>query len=857
MRRPLLLALLAGVLAVPPVAGQQNAPPLPHPVLLTAFPSGVQAGQMVEITLGGTDLDGATGLLFSAPGLKAMPVPAPPPPAPDPKRPNALKPPPPVVFLVAAADDTPLGIHDVRVVTPLGVSNPRAFVVGDKPEAVEQEPNNDVPEAQRVTLESVVHGVISAPTDVDYYVFAGRKGQRVLAHCQTSSVDSRLDVALELYDAAGRRLAFNRRYSESDALLDADLPADGDYHLRVFGFTYTRGDAQHFYRLTLTAGPWVDAAFPPVIEPGRTADVTFYGRNLPGGRRDPAAVLDGRPLDVLTARVTAPSDPVAFQRLQTTTRVPPRSAGLDGFEYRLRTPAGLANPVLFTYATAPVVVEQEVNDTPETAQALAVPCEVAGRIDRRGDRDWYSFPAKKGDVLVVELFGDRIGAPNDFHLELYDAAGREQRALDDPPNTDLLHPSAFNTHTADPPAFRFTAPADGTYRLLVAAHDAATVAGPASAYRLRLGPERPDFRAVVMPSLDGAPQTQLGPQADALTVPRDGRQYLDVFLWRRDGFAGPVTLTAEGLPPGVTCPPQVVPPNARQAALVFAAAPDASHWAGPVTVIAEAVIDGRKVRREARSATATWPLNQRNVPAVARLDRQLVLAVCDAGPFRLTADGDKLVLRPGETLKLPLRLARDWPDFKATVNVHLLNIPTNVISLNDGQIAADRAEAEVRLTARPSAPAGLYQVVLVGKSQPFPTGRPAARGRPATAAARYPANPLTLMVLPSQVAAVSVTPPNKPLRPGGVVEGVVRVKRQAGYAGALRLHAVLPPGVEGISIPDAELPAGEDSAWLPVHAAADARPGTRRDVVLQATATLEGGYTVTQEAKFFVVVVPK
>ena len=131
----------------------------------------------------------------------------------------------------------------------------------------------------RTTCLALLAAALAAPAsaqDVDYYVFTGRKGQRVLASCLTSSIDSRLDVALELYDAAGRSVGFNRRYRDRDALLDRTLPADGDYHLRVYAFAYVRGDLRHYYRLTVGTGPWIDAAFPPVVEPGQTVGFLSY-----------------------------------------------------------------------------------------------------------------------------------------------------------------------------------------------------------------------------------------------------------------------------------------------------------------------------------------------------------------------------------------------------------------------------------------------------------------------------------------------------------------------------------------------------------------------------------------------------
>ena len=35
----------------------------------------------------------------------------------------------------------------------------------------------------------------------------------------------------------------------------------------------------------------------PAHEPGKTAQLTVYGRNLPGGKPDPAVVVDGKILE--------------------------------------------------------------------------------------------------------------------------------------------------------------------------------------------------------------------------------------------------------------------------------------------------------------------------------------------------------------------------------------------------------------------------------------------------------------------------------------------------------------------------------------------------------------------------------
>ena len=138
-------------------------------------------------------------MIFNHPGIKGTPI-IPELPKPDPKaKPDPKKEPvrPPITkFTVTIAKDVPLGFYDARLVNKNGVSNPRRFVVGDLNEVAEKEPNNDVEQAQKIEIGTTVTGTIAAGTDVDYYSFAGKKGQRVLITCLTASIDSKLDPEL-------------------------------------------------------------------------------------------------------------------------------------------------------------------------------------------------------------------------------------------------------------------------------------------------------------------------------------------------------------------------------------------------------------------------------------------------------------------------------------------------------------------------------------------------------------------------------------------------------------------------------------------------------------------------------------
>lgn len=735
-----LIAALLGTFAaglVSSVAAQQPAGPgLPQPRLLVASPAGGQAGTTAEVTLLGNDLDDPQKLLFDHPGIRAEP-------AADPTK--QVRPPqggqPPLTaakFKVTIAADVPPGSYDVRFAGKAGVSNPRAFVVGDLPEAIEKEPNNDVAEAQEISLDSTVHGAVTTPTDVDYFRFAAKKGQRVVVSCLTSSIDSKLHAQVELYDRAGARLGANRNYRDNDALFDCTLPADGDYLIRVCSFAYLQGNLDSFYRLTVSTAPWIDAVFPPVVEPGKSATLTVYGRNLPGGRPDPAAVVDGRALESTTVTVEAPGDEAALQRLDFRGHVGAVSGALDGFEYRLRNKAGTSNPFLLTFAQAPVVSDNGDNDTPEKAQEVTVPCEIAGRFEKKRDRDWYRFRAKKGEVLSIEVYGDRLGSPLDLYAVLKSAGPKSSTMVElDDSNEPVAN--QFYARGADPPRYAFKAPADGDYLLQVSSREADVEAGPRHLYRVRITPEKPDFRLVLMPASTNAP--------DACIVRRGATQFFTALVTRLDGFNGEITLTAEGLPEGVRCPPQRIAAGQRQGVLVLSAADEAPLWVGEIRVKGTAVIDDRRVEREARAATITWPLPQnQNLPAVSRLNRSLVLAVTEQGPFALTTTLATATARPGEKVTVPLKLVRHWPDFKAPVQVTVIGLPGNPQQQPTVTIAADKTSADAVVDVRRSVPPGVYTIVFRGQAQLAYAKDPAGKKK-TTITVVLPSPPVILTVV--------------------------------------------------------------------------------------------------------------
>jgi hypothetical protein len=841
--RLLLVVLgLAAALAVPPGQAQQPLPGPATPRLFLVLPSGGQAGTTFEVVVSGQDLDQVEGLVFSLPGVSAESLGPTTPPTIDPK---AKQPKGPLAnahkFRVSVPAGAALGTHDVRVVTAKGVSNPRAFVVGDLKEYVEQEPNNNVDQMQRISLNCTVSGVIASPVDVDYYVFAGKKGQRVVVSCQTTSIDSRLPATIELYGSGGSYLGFNRNYYQNDALLDAVLPEDGDYYVRVGSFAYTLGGPDYFYRLSISTAPWIDAVFPPVVEPGTKTRLTVYGRNLPGGQLDPSATIDGRVLEKINVTVDVPRDAKLVRGLDIHDFVPPTAAGLDGFAYRIKNDTGWSNAALLTYAQAPVVLDQGDHSEPEKAQPLTLPCEVAGRIEKKGDRDWYRFTAKKGEVWSIEVYGDRLGSPVDMYFVLRSADGKVLKEDDD--NPEILNPQFF-TQTTDPPRYRFVVPADGTYQLLVSSRFSFIQAGPRHNYRVRITPERPDFHVVVMPPPTG--------QTDAPVIAQGGHQPLSVYVVRQDGFSSPITITGADLPAGIRVAPQVVQPAQKNAMIVVSAAPDAQPWAGPIKLLATATVNGKPLVREVRSASVSWPVQAGNQPALSRLDRSLVVAVRERGPFSLTAQVDKVTVHQGEKVDIPLKLERHAKDFGAAVQVVPLNLPTQ------GQpqpVLLAPGKDTVTMSYPTGAGGGSLQpgtYTLVFRAQAGVPGMAGPKKGNVSVVAASP--PVTVVVIPKELGKVAVAN-QATVKVGGKVELAVNVARLYDYADEFKVELVLPPGAKGLSASPVTIAAGQDSVTLLIAAAPDATVGPHPNLTVRLTGVVDGKVPVVQEKKLNVNVV--
>jgi len=514
------------------------------------------------------------------------------------------------VLRVTIAPDAGPGLRELRLFTRGNLTNPLVFCVGELPEFKEAETpraqrqrgrqtrgrdsRNRPPTDTRITLPAVANGQIM-PGDVDRFRFHARKGQRLVVAASArklipylaDAVPGWFQATLALYDAQGKELAYVDDFRfDPDPVLFFEVPADGDYTVEIRDAIY-RGREDFVYRITVGEIPFVTSVFPLGGPADQKIPVYVRGWNLPVRKLTVAA-----------------DDPVG-----TSTVV-------------VRTQGTASNAVPFARDTLPETLEQEPNNSPQSAQQIPPALIVNGRIDRPGDLDVFRFHGRAGQTIVAEVLGRRLRSPIDSVLRLTDATGHQLGF-----NDDLEDKGAgLTTHHADS-WLRTTLPKNGTYYLHLS--DTQRRGGEDFGYRLRISAPRPDFDLRVVPSGINARAGQ--------TIP------ITVHAVRRDGFVGGIELALRDAPAGFRLSGARVPANQNQVRLTLTVPP--RGFAKPVSLRLQgyARIGGREVSRQALAAEDMMQafLYRHLVPS-----RELLVAVTGRGsglPLQILADGPVLI----------------------------------------------------------------------------------------------------------------------------------------------------------------------------------------------------------------------
>lgn len=774
--------------------GTQAPAQVPNPVLNTVYPAGGRAGTTVTVVLDGTGLDGLRDVRTTIPRLTATKI--------DANR-----------FRLEIPAGTPAGTYDLRAVGAHGMSSPRAFVVGDRAEALEAEPNDTFDAAPGVAPDVAVNGRIEKPGDVDSFKFKAGAGQRVVLDCSAERIDSKLRAVLEVHDAGGKRLAASRGYTGVDPLIDFLVPADGAYFVKVFDLSYLGGPA-HFYRLDIDTKPRVEFAVPCVVTRGRATNVKLYGRNL-----SPRKVTKGGlALDCVEVEVTPPETDRG-ERLPL--RLRPAQMTLDAFAYHY--PGGHA-PVLMSVTDVPVGTAARDNNAPERAQEITAPGEVCGQLADGDERHWYAVRAQRGEVLWLEAFGARVGSPVDLDVRVLDAAGKSE-LLALAGTADNLGGARFPTAHPDP-AGRWVAPADGRYLILVRNLTGGLNRDPRRLYRLSVRREEPDFHLAVV--------SRRADQPAGLNLVAGGREVAEVLAVRRRGMSGPIRVTAENLPPGVQCPDAWIGPGQDRGVVVLDAARGCPGFAGGLSLVGHADVGGTTITRRAKGGTMVWP--GQPLPS-GRITQQIPLATASGeAKLLLTAAPAGAVVDQESVLDVAVDLEQRFEGTAGPVHLTAVGLPRPAGN-GTATIPAGKTKGWISFAFPATLPPGPYTFALRAETTVSVAGPKGAK--PTQVAVSVVSNPITVTVRPARIVLeIDPRTPAKIAR-GKTVQLRFTADRQHGFIGKVHAELAAPGGVVGLRARGVTLVGQSDSGALQVIATEDAPLGRHLFLRLDALGTVE------------------
>ena len=614
-------------------------------------------------------------------------------------RPHAMK-----VRVTIPADAHP-GRYELFVRTPHGLTNGQAFDVAPWPVMQEVESADGAP--QTVAIPATVAGAVEDDGQSDQYAVALEAGDELVAVL----ADSDVAAALHVLDPAGETVADGVHVEGMRLAFRA--PAAGTYVVEVAPSEPKTGS----YRLHLGAFPWVTRVDARGVIAGQENSVPVEGYNLgtnvfvltpaadlrPGDMVPlPVPGFAGNPIDA--PRIAVGHDPElaeaepnnSVENAQLIEWPATLNASLEANEddlYRFAAKAGqtvvLEVAAARLGARADLVLEilDAMGEPLLRAKARCVAQTMLTLADRdsftAGLRieDWSAFTIN--DYVMVGSEVLRVLALPDYadeDLVVHDSStGQrmgffgttpEHHAVGAPVYKVEIHPPGATFAPNGMPVFPiywrnddhiyhdatrgdsridFVAPEDGEF--LVRVSDAIPREGGEALYRLHLRPLRPDFDVFVGPG--------------RVNVSAGERVPMDATVRRYDGFDASVQITPQDLPAGYDVAGVTVPAQSDFMRFALAAAPDAATlpWEQNLRFLATAVQNGKPITRE------------------TSLDHvEVVHAQAD---LSVIADAEEIVLRPGETYRLNVRLARH-NGFTSRVPLDAINLPFGVRVLDTG-----------------------------------------------------------------------------------------------------------------------------------------------------------------------------
>jgi hypothetical protein len=619
------IALLATIGLTSPSRGQvmkvapRTAAVDPAPLLTRVFPPAAALGKTTECVVEGLNLKDVDRWTISGEGAVVAEVVS--------KTATSVK------LKIAVLENADPTFRDLRAISANGLSNDTPLRIDSLEEVTESEPNDEPDKAQSLAVGQAVSGTLRKE-DLDYYRFSAKGGSRLQIEVEARRLGTPLSPVLTLSHSGGAAIAQARQSPgiNRDCRLDFSIPSDGSYIVQVRDNTYLGAEGAT-YRLRLDPAPFATAVFPLGgrvgprifnIEPGPFVATVF-----------PLDERMAQPLRITASGGTL-AQPITKTVVLRTRDGETTAVGLfDG-------PTGrIALPYEVVASDAAEIEEEPLKANESSITTLQIGMIANGRLAAAGEVDRYKVSLRKGEPASFRVRAAALGSWLDSVLTVRDPSGAIVAENDDVGVPANGRPLGFNIIGVPPnPDSRidFEPKSSGDYVLEL--YDRFGHGGPEYAYRLEATAGQPDFSIAILlgdPNLAGRLLNVNGvaptrpPGALGVFNLKPGASVVINYVITPEGNTGPISVSAEGLPAGVTAEPMTIRPNGAsgsnsqvrvtqtRGALVLKVAANAPEGLGEMRVVGVAkTASGREIRRLGSAAIS---INSVPIPGTAPVSR--------------------------------------------------------------------------------------------------------------------------------------------------------------------------------------------------------------------------------------------
>ncbi len=628
-----------------------------------------------------------------------------------------------------------------------------------------------------------------------------------------------------------------------------------------------------------TSFPMITHAYPVAVQRGTTTEISVDGQmNFAGAYK---ALFEGTGV---TAEASSPP-PVPGTLLKSVKMkvAVAKDAPLGVREFRIATTLGISSVGQLLIVDDPVILEAPNNNTVAQAQAVKLPCVLAGKLEVVEDLDYFKFEAKEGEIVTFEMFCARL--QDKIHdlqkhakpmLTLFDAEGRELAAND-------------HFFFADP-LLSYKIPKAGTYFLQV--RESTYDGDPRWVYAIH-ATNKPYISHVFPMAGNPGKTIQVEPigsakfvkEKVALTVPdKLGVQQIQLDM---DGVkTNPATFIVSNLPQFIEQEPNDEPEKANRVTLpvgingrigkkrdidhyVFEAKKgkpirfelkarrfgtllnSSLHGILEIMTPKGAVVASNDVTHGLEAALVFTPtadgdhvLRIRDLNSKGSESSVYYIEADWALPdFTLRCDPDKAMIGPGSSTSWYVHVNR-LNGFAGPVQVEIKGLPKS-IRASPLTIPPTMTQGVIVLTAAPDAALTAANVEIVGTARAkMPDGAMLVRGvtanqeiyLPGGGRGKFDVNLQTVgITAPSDILKVEVSTTNITLKPGEEIKIDVTVQRRGDYDKGVSLDVLLqhlgsvmgnplPPGVTIVPGKSKTLLGAGSKGYITLKAAANAEP---------------------------------